>query len=152
MSTHFKLVYVLVSLCVLVLALVSANKNTTDSDDDLTALSSTLATTTLRPLSQRQCFHGFVCVHGICSATKSSCDCDLGWSGIFCQTPCGLDCGSNGVCDVFVNGTTLCSCNFDYTGPRCEKRRELNPTKHPGNLLHVHFFQVSQSSGYSRLE
>ncbi|XP_071119350.1 neurogenic locus notch homolog protein 3-like [Haliotis cracherodii] len=131
MSTHFKLVYVLVSLCVLVLALVSANKNTTDSDDDLTALSSTLATTTLRPMSQRQCFHGFVCVHGICSATKSSCNCDSGWSGIFCQTPCGLDCGSNGVCDVFVNGTTLCSCNFDYTGSRCEKRRELNPTKHP---------------------
>ncbi|XP_067678317.1 protein draper-like [Haliotis asinina] len=130
MSADFKPVHVLVCLHVLVLA--SANNHTTNGDgDDSTALTATSATTTLRPASQRKCFPGFVCIHGICSVTRSSCDCDPGWSGIFCQTSCELDCGSHGVCDVFVNGTTFCFCNFGYTGSRCEKRRDLNTTKRP---------------------
>lgn len=81
--------------------------------------------------------HKFNCVHGECEARNGSysCECTAGWTGIFCNKPCSLDCGPNGHC-VVMGGDPACECQHNYTGVRCD---ELKPTPIPwrGELFSV---------------
>ncbi|XP_033727764.1 neurogenic locus notch homolog protein 2-like [Pecten maximus] len=72
-----------------------------------------IASTTLRPMLERECIHGFVCVHGFCDTDGSSfsCACDSGWEGFFCEIfECPIKCPSNTEC-VFISGKFECKEN-----------------------------------------
>ncbi len=74
----------------------------------------------LRPLKERQCVPGFECRHGFCRSGHLKCVCDRGWVGLFCQTPCTLDCGRYGQCEITPAGQR-CECTLGVVGPRCQE-------------------------------
>ncbi|BFZ17064.1 hypothetical protein BsWGS_20103 [Bradybaena similaris] len=73
------------------------------------------------------CDH-FPCVNGDCVATDGlyKCECHAGWVGPFCDRPCALECGDNGYCGSFDHNTTVtCICHWNYTGHRCQDKRQI---------------------------
>ena len=75
--------------------------------------------------------HKFNCVHGECESRNGSysCGCRAGWTGIFCNKPCSLDCGPRGQCVVMARGgDPACECQRNYTGLHCD---QLKPTPSP---------------------
>ncbi|KAL4221383.1 hypothetical protein ACF0H5_019641 [Mactra antiquata] len=88
-----------------------------------------------RPVKDRNCdlLHHKTCIYGKCEQTEvdhgswkgyiTSCKCDPGARGTFCENKCCLDCGINGKCDVIIDGdnvTEHCNCRQRYTGLFCE--------------------------------
>ncbi|XP_069106975.1 neurogenic locus notch homolog protein 1-like [Argopecten irradians] len=99
--------------------LSSTDKFNTKSTTPSSTTTRSPPTTTLRPMSERKCVPGFVCVHGYCDREGSSfsCSCDLGWEGFFCETfKCPLNCPSNTECTM-ENNTFLCQTVTSTTPP-----------------------------------
>lgn len=60
----------------------------------------------LPSLEERTCSPSLLCIHGICNGL--SCTCDLGWTGIYCDTSqCDKNCTDETVCTL-VNGNFYC--------------------------------------------
>ncbi|XP_055886564.1 uncharacterized protein LOC106062301 isoform X2 [Biomphalaria glabrata] len=81
----------------------------------------------LQSLALRACTPGFICQYGNCSTNPEvlECECQESFTGVFCDTPCLLDCGPHGKCEI--NKETReeeCFC-FDvgYTGHNCSEIR-----------------------------
>lgn len=74
----------------------------------------------------RSCSTGLECEYGRCSSkfygsyVAFECTCDKGARGLLCEQKCCLDCGSNGQCDFYPDGTPFCFCRRGYYGTRCE--------------------------------
>lgn len=83
-----------------------------------------IPTTTLRPMSARECIPGFECIHGYCDRSQGfGCDCDFGWTGGFCERlDCPLQCPSDMYCGL-VDETFYCV--------QQEMRSEASPTTLP---------------------
>jgi len=96
---------------------------------DITTLS---VVTTLRPLSERQCFLGFVCEHGYCDKSAFSCICDFGWQGPFCNTggKCPLTCDDGKTC-VILQNSYFCAIT--------------NTTHQPTTTIYIHTTPISTS-------
>lgn len=81
----------------------------------------------LRPLAERMCAPGLVCKYGACSRDHRGsyiafeCACDPGAKGLMCDTKCCLDCGGNGRCSIYYDGSEQCDCRRGYYGPQCER-------------------------------
>ncbi|XP_060577096.1 uncharacterized protein LOC132734378 isoform X2 [Ruditapes philippinarum] len=88
-----------------------------------------------RSKEERTCEHvkGIECVYGVCNETlidygtwtgyNTTCSCDYGARGLFCENKCCLHCGENGKCDLRPDGDNLtehCNCRRRYTGFFCE--------------------------------
>uniref|UniRef100_A0A2C9LZH5 TIR domain-containing protein n=1 Tax=Biomphalaria glabrata TaxID=6526 RepID=A0A2C9LZH5_BIOGL len=81
----------------------------------------------LQSLALRACTAGFICQYGNCSTNAEvlECECQESFTGVFCDTPCLLDCRPHGKCEI--NKETReeeCFC-FDvgYTGHNCSEIR-----------------------------
>ncbi|RUS71957.1 hypothetical protein EGW08_020285, partial [Elysia chlorotica] len=89
-----------------------------DEDDGLVVSTETFAPsrigTTLRPESERTCFPGVVCKHGVCDFAK--CACDLGWFGPLCDVTCVPACPAH----------QSCLATDDLWNPKCVCDRPLD--------------------------
>ncbi|KAL4235660.1 hypothetical protein ACF0H5_004055 [Mactra antiquata] len=107
-----------------------------------------------RPLSERMCISGLVCKYGKCSSDNKGsyiafeCACDQGAMGMLCDTKCCLDCGGNGRCDIYYDGSEYCKCRRGYYGPLCEHSdsevRFANPHISPLIDLHKAFSSLAR--------
>ncbi|KAL3868945.1 hypothetical protein ACJMK2_041693 [Sinanodonta woodiana] len=75
------------------------------------------------------CAPGFECKHGRCdqvllSENKLRCNCDEGWSGVFCDRPCTMQCQNNGYCYADRYGNQFCICPWGFTGNLCGFQRQ----------------------------
>ncbi|XP_046557715.1 sushi, nidogen and EGF-like domain-containing protein 1 isoform X2 [Haliotis rubra] len=107
-------------------AATSNSTSVTSTSSATSSLPTTRLTSTLRPLSKRRCLTGFTCQHGYCRPGQLKCFCDAGWVGIFCQTPCSLNCGTHGQCRATSAGQT-CECSSGFTGGRCKDVIRIAP-------------------------
>lgn len=75
------------------------------------------ATYEMRPEGERRC--GFLfCVYGRCVDGK--CECDVGSSGVLCESRCCKACSEHGICTVLSNTEETCYCHDNYTGQYCD--------------------------------
>ncbi|GFO20385.1 interleukin-1 receptor accessory protein-like isoform x5, partial [Plakobranchus ocellatus] len=83
-----------------------------------------LGTNHLSPFSERECFQGFVCVHGACHFGALRCECDPGWKGQLCDQLCPIDCGPSGRCRETEDypRSIYCDCLSGYIGRLCESK------------------------------
>ncbi|XP_033627758.1 fibropellin-3-like [Asterias rubens] len=83
---------------------------------------------TILTCEEWQCAFGF-CIESIDGASNATCDCLLGYEGVFCDTPTN-ECSSN----PCLNGATcvdrvaqyLCVCAPGYDGTNCEEGTFFN--------------------------
>ncbi|KAK0052071.1 hypothetical protein Bpfe_018401 [Biomphalaria pfeifferi] len=88
----------------------------------------------LQSLALRACTAGFICQYGNCSTNPEVLECacqesftvsSRSFTGVFCDTPCLLDCGPHGQCETNKESREEeCFC-FDvgYTGHNCSEIR-----------------------------
>lgn len=67
-----------------------------------------------------------LCNHGVCDpkAIMSTCKCNNGWTGLFCNERCRKKCGSHGKCSLFANmreRREFCKCDNGFSGEYCDK-------------------------------
>lgn len=93
------------------------------------------------PVEERTCTAGLMCKFGTCITDHKgtyiaySCDCDKGALGIFCEHKCCLDCGENGSCQRYNNGTQFCNCKMGYNGGSCQYKQTAEQTLDNGKDL-----------------
>lgn len=79
-----------------------------------------------KPLDQRTCSTGLECEFGTCSSINYGsyiafeCKCDRGAQGLLCEKKCCKNCGKNGRCDFYPDGTPFCFCKRGFYGNKCE--------------------------------
>ena len=90
-------------------------------------------------LKDRNCIAGLACQYGTCSKQDQgssltfTCQCDKGASGLFCDSKCCLNCGKQGRCEVFSNGTEFCNCKLGFTGQFCDIEIPVLSNLHTGH-------------------
>lgn len=66
---------------------------------------------------------GLQCLRGYCVESTGRgffCQCEAGFTGVLCNTPCSLKCGRVGKCNVdAVSGQEYCNCPWPWHGPTC---------------------------------